>query len=96
MKNTDSTTTLTGDAKVQVDGVKVYSEPKFVTYRSALKTFYCKDTNGKIIAEFQGMLSLMTYVSKKTGKSPKYIRQYVYKYLNKKEPYFGYYWTDKK
>lgn len=95
MKNTDSTL-ITGDSKVQVDGVKIYSEPKFVTFRSASKKFYCKDADGKLVAEFEGMMNLMNYVAKKTGKSPKYIRQYVYKHLNKKAPCFGYYWTDKK
>lgn len=95
MKNTDSTTTTAGTDKVLVDGIKIYSEPKFVTYRSVAKKFYCKDKNGKTIAEFEGMHNLTDYVSKKTGKSRNYIRQYVYKHLNKKVEYLGYYWTDK-
>jgi hypothetical protein len=78
-----------------VDGVKIYREPSFVIHRNARRKFFCRDQEGKLVAEFVGMSNLTDYVCKKTGKSATYVKQRVYKRLNKKIEFLGYYWTDK-
>ncbi len=95
MKNTDSTTVVSDDTKFYVDGVRIYNEPSFVTYRSPTRKFFCKDKDGKLIAAFIGMSKLTAYVCKKTGKSASYVKRCVYLNLNKKTEFLGYHWSDK-
>jgi len=95
MKNTESTV-ISNDPDLYIDGVRVYAEPTFVTTRNTTRIFYCKDDKGHLIAEFLGMNKLTNYVCKKAKRSASYVKQRVYRYLNKKVKFLGYYWSDKK
>ena len=95
MKNTESNTVERIDHKLHLDGVTIHCKPQFKVYRSPTRKFYCKDDKGRVIAEFVGMAKLTGYVCKETGKKPTYVKQRVYKALNKKVEFLGYYWSDK-
>jgi len=95
MKNTLSVPPIKANIPSSIDGVTIYEKPSFVVQRKMNREIVCKDKGGKVIAEFNSMPSLAAYVSQNSGKSLNYVRQGVYKVLNKKEAFLGYFWTDK-
>ena len=82
-------------SKTRSAGVRIYHQPSFLVQRSPTRRFFCRDSTGRIVAEFVGMNRLTEYVAEQTGKSKNYIKQKVYKTLNKNINFLGYHWTDK-
>jgi len=92
---TGSTDKRRTQAEVTTAGIRVYHQPNFLVQRDTNRKFFCKDQAGRLIAEFVGMGNLTEYVSAQSGKSKNYIKQQVYKNLNKNVEFLGYRWSDK-
>jgi|GEM_PF-1161632 hypothetical protein len=93
--NSDSHRRSSTVSSVSTSGVRIYHKPSFVVQRDANRRLFCKDSSGRLVAEFAGMTKLTEYVAAQTGKSKNYIKQQVYKSLNKNTEFLGYHWSDR-
>jgi hypothetical protein len=79
------------------DGMYIVGKPDFtVDSRKRHRRISCKDAEGNLVALFDTVEVAANYVASKVGFSMEYVRNKIYKGINKKDVLFGYVWEDYK